>query len=55
MTRAVRRWYVVVSVLVGIALENARRRRQERRDATDLGNGDAHLYSQLDRLPKAGK
>jgi hypothetical protein len=51
----VRRWYVLVSVLLGIALENARRRRQERQDATDLGSGDAHLYSQLDRLAKAGQ
>jgi hypothetical protein len=55
MTRTVRHWWFVVSVLVGIALENARRRRQERRDATDLGSGDAHLYSQLRDLGKAGK
>lgn len=50
MTRTVRRWWFLALVLLGVALENARRRRQERHDATDLGSGDTSLHAQLDRL-----
>lgn len=50
MTYTRRRWWFVVSVLLGFALENARRRWQERRQSRDLGAGETHLHTALDRL-----